>query len=287
MHSLTPQIYHVKSFTQDKTQGNPAGVFFPSDSLSELEMIQMAKMMGYSESAFLQTSLRADVKVVFASPHQIVNLCGHGTIAAFHIWLANQSNPFGSGHNILKMMETAQGDLIQVICHQDGLMEMVQKQPNFGSKIFLPSDIAPLLGMEANVFLFDFPIQIVSVGTPKLLVPLCSQKALFSLQPDFEKIKQFGKDYSCFGIYPFYRQSRHDNILNSFDFEARQFNPLMGIDEDPITGIAAGALGAYNQKYTLIPKEKFIVRQGYQMNQGGEIYVQTGADIKIGGYAVS
>jgi PhzF family phenazine biosynthesis protein len=71
------------------------------------------------------------------------------------------------------------------------------------------------------------------------------------------------------------------------DYYARQFNPAAGIDEDPITGIAAGALGAYVQRYRLTNKTHILVEQGYAMSMGGEMYVDTSDGIRVGGYAVS
>lgn len=47
------------------------------------------------------------------------------------------------------------------------------------------------------------------------------------------------------------------------DFHTRQFNPLAGINEDPITGVAAGALGCYIVKHRLSEKKTFVVEQGY------------------------
>lgn len=88
----------VRSFTQNPNQGNPAGVVLFGDSfLADEEIVQIAAKLGYSESAFVCPSLKADVKVLFSSPTTLINLCGHGTIAAFHALIANQPD-FFEGH---------------------------------------------------------------------------------------------------------------------------------------------------------------------------------------------
>lgn len=273
---------NIKAFTQDPTQGNPAAVFLHADALSEAEMIRLSREAGVSESAFVMASSRADLKVVFASPTQMVNMCGHGTIAAVHAWLSTHPQQKTPQPPRPKTLETWQGDVLRIMCHNTGLIEMEQKPTEWFPTEFDVAEVAALLGVLATSFRYDLPIRLVSTGTPKLLIPVQDAATLQAIRPDLEGIRWFCEGKGCYGLYPFYQ-----NHAGGFDFEARQFNPRMGIAEDPVTGVAAAALGAYVRRYTLIERDSLVVRQGYHMHRGGEIHVTCTNPIRIGGYAVA
>src|SRR3972149_3933249 len=82
---MTKEAILVKAFTKDSDQGNPAGVILGADDLTDLQMISISAELGFSESAFVQTSSKADFKVSFFTPNEEVPLCGHATIGTFHV----------------------------------------------------------------------------------------------------------------------------------------------------------------------------------------------------------
>ncbi len=265
----------VKAFTKDQKQGNPAGVIVNAEILSEKQMIDISAKLGFSESAFVSRSSKADYKVRFFTPQKEVDLCGHATIATFSAlkWL-----------NLLKSggytQETKTG-VLEVEIKNDGMVVMTQKDPEFG---FIETDIekiANLLSIRVSDIL-ETPIQSVSTGTSKLIIQISSLDVLKEIEPKLEIISEYCKEKGVNGFYPFTKET-----LNSdSDFHARQFNPLAGVNEDPITGIAAGALGAYSQKYGLVDHTDLIIEQGYFMKKSGLLYVNTEKNIKVGGYAV-
>ena len=57
------------------------------------------------------------------------------------------------------------------------------------------------------------------------------------------------------------------------------------MNEDPVTGVAAGALGAYLQKNRNL-NNPFIVEQGHVLGKIGQMYVDASNGIRVGGYAV-
>jgi PhzF family phenazine biosynthesis protein len=271
--------YLVKAFTKDTHQGNPAGVILHADTLSDEQMITIASTLGFSESAFVQKSQKADYRVRFFTPKQEVSLCGHATIATFHI--LSQSIHFSSEKPVKLTQETKAG-ILPVFCHSDGKIMMTQGKPEFFDPEENREQIAKLLALNPDSFL-SYPIQCVSTGTPKLLIPIKSLKELFSIKPDLEGIAQYCREGVVRGFYPFTMEVRDPEAT----FHARQFNPLAGVDEDPITGVAAGALGWYVKKYHLIKKSSFIVEQGYIMGKEGNIFVDITTNLQVGGYAIS
>lgn len=272
----------VKAFTTDKSQGNPAGVVLNADELSDKQMLRIAAELGFSESAFVQYSTKADFRVRFFSVKQEVDFCGHATIATFHA-LIEQGKIVLDGKDQTTLKQETKAGILPVVCHQDNKIVMGQNDPVFGSIESDKSVIAALLNIEP-VSLADTPIQVVSTGTPKLMIPIASLESVRSIQPDFSGISEYCRAHNIKGFYPFTTKTLRD----SSDLYARQFNPLAGIDEDPITGIAAGALGCYADKYGLVKgKQQIIVEQGYDMNMGGEMYVDVSDGVMVGGYAVT
>ena len=178
----------IKAFTRDRDNGNPAGVVLDADSLSEKNMLKISSDLGFSESAFVMRSEKADYKVRFFSPTQEVDICGHATIAVFHSLIEKGIIDFVSQDEKTLTMETKSG-VFPITCHKDGLVEMVQDKAQYDDVAANKSDIAKLLNIK-ETDIGDFPLQIVSVGTPKLIIPVRSIDALFSIMPDLEGIRR-------------------------------------------------------------------------------------------------
>ncbi len=73
------------------------------------------------------------------------------------------------------------------------------------------------------------------------------------------------------------------------------FAPLIGIIEDPATGSASGALGAYLLQHGVVevaPMTEIIAEQGYEIERPSRILIQVESEddaiqaVKIGGQAV-
>lgn len=270
----------VKAFTKDKKQGNPAGVVFDADRLRENEMIDIAKALDFSESAFVTKSDKAKFGIRFFTPTQEVDLCGHATIAAAHAMLKKRKIYLGRENSRTITFETGAG-IISVEVNKDGLIVMTQNEPQFWEDFHSKNEVAKLLGISIDE-IADYPIQTVSTGTPKLMVGVNSLETLFKIKPDLEGMKMYCKEHLVRGFYPFTPETRDEDS----DFHTRQFNPAAGIDEDPITGVAAGALGAYVVMHKISDKHNFVIEQGYCMGKGGKMYVTVDDKVKVGGYAV-
>lgn len=273
------EAFVTKAFTQDPEKGNPAGVILDASNLTHSQMLAVAAVLGFSESAFVLPSDKAGFKVRFFTPKQEVPLCGHGTIATFFT-LFHEGKITIDAEDVVTSQETSAG-VLKVICRKNGLIIMEQTKPVFYDTVFDKNEIAKLLRISLDD-LEDLPIQLVSTGSPKLMVPVRSLSVLEKIDPDLEAMKNFCANSEVRGFYPFTSETREGS-----DFYARQFNPFAGIDEDPITGVAAGALGAYVVKHNIKDKREFVIEQGYLLNKDGKMYVKIEGDrVAVGGYAV-
>lgn len=271
----------VKAFTKDKAQGNPAGVVRAADGLSDAQMLKVAQILGFSESAFVQHSDSADFKVRFFTPKQEVNFCGHATVATFYALAQAESVVIGAGGSGVARQETQAG-IFPVRCYQDGKIMMTQGTPTFGN---IESDtqlIAGLLNIDETE-LGETPIQVVNTVTPVLIVPVRSLDVLRSIRPDLPGINRYSEQHDVGALYVFSTEP----FSPGNDLSTRCFDPIVGIDEDAATGAAAGPLGCYLDKYVHGgSKKQFVIDQGFAMDTLSTLYVDISADVLVGGYGV-
>lgn len=273
----------VKAFTNDPNAGNPAGVILDADSLSNEQMLKCAQELGFSESAFVQKSDIADFMVRFFAAKQEVDFCGHATIATFHTLIKNGLINFGDKNFINVKQETKAG-VFSVACHKDGKIVMTQADPIFGEIEMNRSAIADLLGLSESEIEPDMPIQTVSTASPKLIVPVVSLDVLNKVAPNLQGIAEYCKTHDPKGFYVFTTETS----ANEADLAARFFNPTVGIDEDPATGVAAGALACYASRYMQNEsKKQFVIEQGFGMNMPSTLYVDITDTVRVGGYGTS
>lgn len=76
-------VYVMSAFSKDNKGGNKAGVVLNREELSVSQKMEIAKELGYSETAFVTDSDVADYKIEYFTPTDEVPLCGHATIATF------------------------------------------------------------------------------------------------------------------------------------------------------------------------------------------------------------
>ncbi|MEQ8694706.1 MAG: PhzF family phenazine biosynthesis isomerase, partial [Gammaproteobacteria bacterium] len=81
--SRTISVEIVGGFVTSEGGGNPAGVVFDADTLDERDMLEVARRVGLSETAFVSRSSVAGFKLDFFTPNRRIAHCGHATIAAF------------------------------------------------------------------------------------------------------------------------------------------------------------------------------------------------------------
>lgn len=242
----------VNVFTRDGSGGNPAGVIqveaFPHVS----EMTAAAAKLGYSESAYV-----CNKQVRFFSPKQEVPFCAHALIAVAEIC--------GSG--------TYQTDIGEItVTKERDLFEMKQQDPMYCQDGVDEVSLQLALGIVQES-IGPIPPAIVSTGVPKLLINLSSVDALQSLTPDMEQVKKLCEKTPARGVYVFVQT---EGVIH-----ARQFNPRAGIDEDPATGVAAGALLGYLHKMNGLTK--VIIHQGDAMGLPCTLYARIENGIRVGG----
>jgi len=251
------KIYHMTAFLKEAHGGNYAGVVINADSLSDVEMQSIAKGLGYSETAFVLTSDKADFKVRFFTPNTEVDLCGHATIATFNLLRDLKIISEGFYTQVTKV------GILKLEVKTD-IVYMEQVPPIYGEYID-PLEIEDCF--KSNNFInTSLPIRVLSTGMREIFVPLKSIKMLNELVYNIKEIIKLSLKYKVIGIHCFALSEK-----KGVDAFGRNFAPIVGINEESATGTSNGALGCYLNKYIDNNKTTFILRQGYNMNKPSEI----------------
>ena len=135
------------------------------------------------------------------------------------------------------------------------------------------------------------PIEIVSTGLPVVIVPVRTLTAVKSIQVDLTGIMAVCDRLGVNGMMV----STSITVEDWAHVHTRMFAAPIGIIEDPATGSASGALGAYLVKNGVVdvgPTTEIMMEQGYEIDRPSRILVQVFSDddkiqeIKVGGQAV-
>lgn len=265
-------VLHIDAFSSVPNRGNPAGVVLDADDLSDDAMQRIAEAVGFSETAFVRASDKADLRLRFFTPGHEINLCGHGAIAS----IAALYRQGGLSRDC--SVETLAGVLPFRYDGKTGIVTMRQAAPRFREFAGDAGALARALGVREHDFSGDLPIVYGSTGTWTLLVPVLDESALFAMRPDNAAFPGLLTEMPSCSVHPFVLAKAEDD----YDFAARHFSsPYSGTAEDPVTGTASGVMGAYAAEhlYPGVPVLDFIVAQGKSVGRDGRVFVRVQAGV--------
>ena len=286
-------LLRLAAFTTDPNGGNPAGVWVGAALPTETEMQRIAAEVGYSETAFLAPDGSGGMgrfRVRYYSPLAEVQFCGHATIAAgvalAELGLAAPSDADGGAGEIV--METNGGPVeVGVARDADGLIRATLtsvapwvREPDPA----LLSSALELLGWRSDELDPDLPPAVGFAGVQHLIVAARDRERLASLDYPFEDLKTLMLDHDLTTIQLIWREAPDR-------FRARDPFPVGGVVEDPATGAAAAALGAYlRARGDAVSPGSFEIAQGVEMGRPSRLTVTIVADetgIRVSGNAVT
>ena len=271
--NLVP-FYITHAFSKDSLKGNAAGVVNNADDLTEQQMQQIATELKCSETAFILTSNAPDYKLRFFSPIREVDLCGHATIATFHTLKETAQ--------IRKNTTTIETNVgVLKVDIKDDLVTMEQNNPIFKDTEIDISEIADCLNINKVEIFDDIPIGIVSTGIFSIKTGIKSLKTMRQLKPNFEKIERVCREVGAVALFVFTFETEYESSY----VHCRCFAPVFGVNEDPVTGTANGALGAFLKKHNLLKTNNYWSEQGFELGKNGLVNVEVSDKVKVGGYA--
>ena len=290
-------IYQVDAFSDVPFGGNPAGVVPNAMGLNDNQMLNIAKEMNLSETAFIfpMKDGMADYEVRFFTPTQEVDLCGHATIASFFA-LASKGIITGTNNVVIIKQKTKAGILPVELYFKDSKIDsvmMTQAKPKFVFNVENTSELAQIMGISVNdigIEGYSLIPEAVSTGLTDIMLPVKSLSALKSINPNFAKLTEYSNNLDIIGVHAFTLETEEE----ASTLACRNFGPAAGIDEEAATGTSNGALGAYLTKNDVLKFQDNITitcEQGYYMNRPSKIIVRLEGSkddltVKVGGKAI-
>ncbi|ADJ16004.1 PhzF family phenazine biosynthesis protein [Halalkalicoccus jeotgali] len=277
------RVHLIDAFTGDPLAGNAAGVVPDAGELSDEQRQAIARELAVSETAFLSDSERADRRIRYFTPTTEVDLCGHATIAS-HAHLFEAGTLDAGTHTL----ETNVG-VLDIEVRSDGTVWMEQDDPRIERVDPDYETVAESLSIDRAALEdvgADLPLAVSSTGFPVLVVPVNFLEHLGNADPDDGAVAELCESVGAMGIYAF----TFDTLTPAATLHGRMFAPRAGIAEDPVTGTASGAAGAYLREFDAFGPSEFPeemhFEQGHFVDRPGEVRVRVGGTVRVGGRAV-
>jgi trans-2,3-dihydro-3-hydroxyanthranilate isomerase len=157
------------------------------------------------------------------------------------------------------------------------------------------AELARALGRSREDFDDSLPIQVISTGLPCLAVPIRSIADLRDCRVNASLLADVYTRRGATGCHVFSRETLE---VGDSRAHARFFAPADNIPEDPATGSACGALGAYLVHHGALSLEsrdgrnKFVIEQGDFIRRPSRIHLDIAGDtrkieeVRVGGESV-
>ncbi len=276
------EILRYTAFSRDPAAGNPAGVVPDAKGLDAPQMQRIAAEVGFSETAFLvpDSDDPRQLTVRYFSPLAEVPFCGHATIASA-VALAERHGPGGL------TLHTMVGDVV-VSSRYDEDGALVAALTSVAPRVEpLPAadldEILAALGWEADDLDPDLPPRVAFAGASHPVIAAVSRDRLAALAYDFDRLGRLMAERDWTTVALVWRES-------TAVFHARNPFPPGGVVEDPATGAAAAAFGAYLRELGLIDAPTVVtVHQGEDLGRPSVLTVDIPAGdgpITVSGHAV-
>jgi trans-2,3-dihydro-3-hydroxyanthranilate isomerase len=297
-------------FTDLAFAGNSLAVFPDGSGIRDKDMQPIAREMNLSETVFVlpaepakEPSPVALRRLRIFTPTQELPFAGHPVVGTWNLLAREGVVPkpeSGTGWTRIHQqigigtlpvdIEFKDGEPIQVV--------MTQSKPQLGAVLEDAQEHADLtraLGLAPEHLDEKLPIQIASTGLPFLIVPVRSLADLRSCRVNAALLVEVYRRVGAMGVYAFSQETIEVGAARA---NARMFAPDDNIPEDPATGSAAGALGAYLVHHQALPEKavngisKFVIEQGDFINRPSRLNIEVkgeaGAieEVHVGGPSV-
>lgn len=268
----------VDVFTVLPFKGNPLAVVFDADNLESAQLQAIATWTNLSETIFVlkPKTPKADYRVRIFTPDGEIPFAGHPTIGVCHA--------IREKYNITKpkMIQECDAGLVNLeINEAEEIFFTLPYSKNLKISDTHLAGIYASLGINATEEIKATP-QLFDVGPKWLVIQLSTPERVLVITPDQTKLKEVSLKAGITGVCCFGSSS------SGRYYETRTFAPAIGVNEDPVCGSGAGAVGAFLRQTADGFTGSFDLNQGQKVARDGKIRViVTRHELKVGGNATT
>ncbi len=230
-------------FTSARYSGNQLAVIRIEKDLEKFEYDNISREFGYSESSFVYYSEEEKALKIrsFTSTGFEIHGAGHNLLGVVCNSLIKGESIFKDQDGKCFVIMKDEPIYLEIDTSQTlPVVGMMQRPASFGKTVPIQS-LAEGLSLDQTDFSAKILPTVVTTEVAHLMVPLKDTETLDSVFSNKKILRALSVDYGFEGVYCFaFTQNDINNII-----ETRFFNPLIGIDEDPATGSAAGPLAGF------------------------------------------
>ena len=270
---MRTEIFVYDAFTDKPGKGNPAGVVFDAGGMTDDAMQETAKKLGFNESVFILRETDGGLRFRYFTPGHEVPVCGHATVAGAYA-LAERGIIRTGMHTI----RTGAGELPVSIRSGErfeiGMTQIPYREQPFSGSL---ESLARSIGLNAEALDTRYPVCYASTGLWTLLVPVRRLADFERMRPQTAAFPSVLTENERASIHPFCLETyRADCEMHGRHFSS----PFSGTVEDPVTGTASGAMGAYFKRHIGRSGDELILRveQGNEIGREGTVTVHVPAD---------
>ena len=270
----------VDVFTTTRFGGNPLAVIPDARDLDGALMQRIAAEFGYSETTFVlpPADEQNTAHVRIFTPTSEMPFAGHPNVGTAFV-LARRGTVFGRPAGEQMRFEERAGVVGVAVLRDDGAVTgaaiTAPRALEVGQAVAVDLVAACASLSSEDVAVATHPPRIVSVGLPFVVAELASRAALAQARPNVARFAEADAAVSLAGIgFALFLYVPTPGAPRQFS--ARMFAPLDNVLEDPATGSASAALGAY--RVALMPEADadvaLAVEQGVDMGRPSYLRIQ-------------
>ncbi|SFS04046.1 phenazine biosynthesis protein PhzF family [Microbacterium sp. cf046] len=271
---MMPVVQRWAAFSSDPAGGNPAGVVLDADGLPDADMQRIAAEVGYAETAFVAGSGRRR-GIRYFSPVAEVPFCGHATVAtAIALAEAEGDGMFAFATEVGEVAITTRTDGVVRTASFTSVEPYVEPIDDGALDAVLG-----LIGAERADLDPAHPPRLAFAGNRHPIIVLADAADFdgFTFDPSAARTLMDTEGWPATIIVL--------RDLGGQRWEARNIFPVGTLIEDPATGAAAAATGAYLRATGAVrPPAQIVIEQGRHVGRPSELAVDVPA---TGGITVS
>jgi trans-2,3-dihydro-3-hydroxyanthranilate isomerase len=268
----------VDVFTDRPLAGNQLCVIPEPADLSDEEMQDVAREIGFSETTFVTRAAGHRYSMRIFTPARELPFAGHPTLGTAFVLV-------GEGFVQTPVTQSIPAGEVDVeVDVGAGFARMRQFPPRFGPFVDDRERVARGAMLTEHDLQPDLRPRTVWTGLNQLIVPLRDSGSVVRARPDPEVLGPLLAETDTDTFYLF-------AVTGDDRAKARMFGSDVGIAEDAATGSAAGPLGAYLVEQGVMPAGLITVSQGAEIGRPSTLFVDVGSDqsgwsVHVGGGVV-
>lgn len=283
------------AFSETGFGGSPAGIIPEAAAIDIDSRYRIAREVGAPATSFVSSSHSNQIEVQFFSAVTELPICGHGTVCLMtrlvDLGVLNWENS-DTIEVRLKLPSTMAS--VEIIRRDDNrpLVLLDVMPPQFRLDDLDLTRLSAILGINADDYRNDLPLETAVGDFIHLIVPLKGLEAMSRIKPDFDAIVRFCNQHGIQTIAVFC--SEVEQTTNTL--HVRDFCPAVGVAESAAAGTTNAALSCYLIRHGIVSEDDnqqiiVLAEQGLEINRPSSIRTIASMDnikitrLQVGGVA--